>query len=174
MLYVVPEPSLRWMTVIWALGRFAPLLTFTSRGSFQRVILPRKMSARIEPVRWRRFVTPSRWYGIEVADNAHGICTQPRQAANWSGVSGASEAPKSTVRFVIALIPPPDPIGPYVTLILRSLWIFGIHVLTSFETNVLPAPVRLESARFELDAPAAATTASAITPSSASESVSFL
>jgi len=61
------------MTVICSFGRFAPLLIFTSRGSFQRVILPRKMSARIEPVRWTRFVTPSRWYGIDVADNAQGI-----------------------------------------------------------------------------------------------------
>jgi hypothetical protein len=32
-------------------------------------------------------------------------------ALNWSGVSGASDAPKSTVRLVIAAIPPPEPIG---------------------------------------------------------------
>jgi hypothetical protein len=32
-------------------------------------------------------------------------------AVNWSGVSGASLAPKSTWRFVIAEIPPPLPIG---------------------------------------------------------------
>jgi hypothetical protein len=33
------------------------------------------------------------------------------QAANWSCVSGASLAPKSTVRFVIAATPPPEPIA---------------------------------------------------------------
>jgi hypothetical protein len=49
---------------------------------------------------------------MEVAESAHGIWTQPLQAANWSGVRGASLAPKSTVRFVIALIPPPEPMGP--------------------------------------------------------------
>ena len=47
----------------------------------------------------------------DVADSAHGIWTQPLQAANWSGVSGASLAPKSTVRAVIAAMPPPEPIG---------------------------------------------------------------
>ena len=35
---------------------------------------------------------------IDVDDSAHGIWTQPLQASNWSGVSGASLAPKSTVR----------------------------------------------------------------------------
>jgi hypothetical protein len=46
-----------------------------------------------------------------VAESAHGIWTQPLHAVNWSGDIGASEAPKSTVRAVIAAIPPPDPIG---------------------------------------------------------------
>ena len=50
-------------------------------------------------------------YGIAVPASAHGIWTQPLQALNWSVVSGASEAPKSTVRFVIAWMPPPEPIG---------------------------------------------------------------
>ncbi len=45
-------------------------------------------------------------------DSAQGIWTQPLQAAIWSGVSGASEAPKSTVRAVIAAMPPPEPIEP--------------------------------------------------------------
>ena len=49
---------------------------------------------------------------IAVAESAHGICTQPLQAFAWSGVSGASVVPKSTVRPVIAAIPPPEPIGP--------------------------------------------------------------
>ena len=45
--------------------------------------------------------------------SAHGIWTQPLQAENWSGVSGASEAPKSTCRFVIAVMPAPEPVGLY-------------------------------------------------------------
>ena len=48
--------------------------------------------------------------------SAHGIWTQPLQAVNWSAVSGASEAPKSTVRFVIAGMPPPEPIAEYWTV----------------------------------------------------------
>ena len=49
----------------------------------------------------------------DVAESAHGICTHSLHAANWSGVSGASLAPKSTVRDVIAAMPPPEPIGLY-------------------------------------------------------------
>ena len=48
---------------------------------------------------------------IDVAERAHGICTQPLQALNWSLESGASEAPKSAVRAVIAAMPAPDPTG---------------------------------------------------------------
>jgi len=44
-----------------------------------------------------------------VAENAQGIWTQPLQAEAWSGVSGASLAPKSTERAVIAEMPPPLP-----------------------------------------------------------------
>jgi hypothetical protein len=36
------------------------------------------------------------------------------QAEAWSGVKGASLAPKSTVRALICAIPPPEPIAPYV------------------------------------------------------------
>ena len=50
---------------------------------------------------------------IEVADSAHGIWTQPLQALNWSGDSGASLAPKSTWRAVIAAMPAPEPTGLY-------------------------------------------------------------
>jgi hypothetical protein len=38
------------------------------------------------------------------------------QALSWSLVSGASEAPKSTVREVIAEIPAPEPTGLYWTV----------------------------------------------------------
>jgi len=50
-------------------------------------------------------------YGSEVADSAHGIWTHPWHAANSSFESGASLAPKSTVRALIAAMPPPEPIG---------------------------------------------------------------
>jgi hypothetical protein len=49
----------------------------------------------------------------EVAPSAHGICSQPLQAENWSGVSGASLAPKSTVRDVMAAMPAPEPTPLY-------------------------------------------------------------
>src|SRR5438552_8258050 len=141
MLYVVPEPSLRWMTVIDVFGMVLPLFSALTAGASQVLILPRKMSASTLPFSRIRLGPPSSLYGIDVAESAHGIWTQPLHAANWSGVSGASEAPKSTVRLLIALIPPPEPIGPYVTLMPRSLSTFGIHAWTSFETNELPAPV---------------------------------
>ena len=50
---------------------------------------------------------------IAVAPSAHGICSQPLHALNWSGVSGASLAPKSTVRPVTAATPPPEPMALY-------------------------------------------------------------
>jgi hypothetical protein len=53
-------------------------------------------------------------------------------------VSGASLAPKSTVRFEIAAMPPPEPIAPYVTC---AYLYFDIHFETSGKTKVLPAPV---------------------------------
>src|SRR5919204_2904251 len=76
-------------------------------------------------------------YGIDVADSAQGIWTTPCAAANWSFVNGASLAPKSTIRFVIAWIPPPEPIPEY--SMFASLY-FDCHVETSGCTNVLPAP----------------------------------
>jgi hypothetical protein len=46
-----------------------------------------------------------------VAVSAHGIVTQPLQAVACVGVSGASEAPKSTLRLVMSVIPVPEPTG---------------------------------------------------------------
>ena len=40
-------------------------------------------------------------YGTDMPASAHGMTTQPLQAVSWSGPSGASDAPKSTVRAVI-------------------------------------------------------------------------
>ena len=71
------------------------------------------MSAITPAFRCRRPFSPGMLYGIEVADSAHGIWTQPLHALNWSLESGASLAPKSTVRLVIAAMPPPLPIGLY-------------------------------------------------------------
>ena len=48
-----------------------------------------------------------------VAESAHGIWTQPLQAVNWSADIGASLAPKSTVRAVIAAMPAPEPTPLY-------------------------------------------------------------
>ena len=55
-------------------------------------------------------------YGIAVPASAHGIWTQPLQALIWSGVSGASEAPKSTWRELIAEMPAPEPTALYWTV----------------------------------------------------------
>src|ERR687888_556373 len=100
---------------------------------------------------------------IDVAESAHGIWTQPLQASNWSGVSGASLAPKSTVRAVMAAMPPPEPIGEYWSSYPKAAPTGAIHWETSGETNELPAPLRVVPLRFAGAAPAvpAATTASA-------------
>ncbi len=59
---------------------------------------------------------PGTLYGIDVPASAHAIWTQPLQPLNWSVVIGASEAPKSTERFWIAWMPPPEPTGLYWTV----------------------------------------------------------
>src|SRR5919204_4163214 len=50
-LYVVPLLSERWMTVIPRSGRLLPLFCRLIAGSFQRLILPRKMFASVFPSR---------------------------------------------------------------------------------------------------------------------------
>ena len=50
-------------------------------------------------------------YGTDMPASAHGMTTQPLQAVSWSGLSGASDAPKSTVRAVICAMPAPDPVA---------------------------------------------------------------
>ena len=62
---------------------------------------------------WSRFLTPGRLYITDVAASAQGICAQPLHAVNWSGLSGASLAPKSTVRPVMELMPPLEPMALY-------------------------------------------------------------
>src|ERR1700733_5335674 len=99
------------------------------------------MPARTFPVRLT-FLRPGMLMPTPVADRAQGICTQPLQAVACSGVSGASEAPKSTVLAVIGAIPVPEPTAPYLTgmpsLISKPL----IQLAISGATRVDPAPVR--------------------------------
>ena len=70
------------------------------------------MSARTGPLSLSFAGAPFRLYERSVAPSAQGSWTQSLQADAWSGVSGASLAPKSTVRAVICAIPPPEPIAP--------------------------------------------------------------
>src|SRR5919202_1890388 len=56
--FVVPDSSERWQTVMFELGRFAPLLSLAIAGSLQVFTLPRKMSARVAPSSLRPLATP--------------------------------------------------------------------------------------------------------------------
>src|ERR1044071_10201802 len=98
------------------------------------------MPARIEPLRFS-FFTPGALKPTPVAERAHGICAQLLQSDACAGVSGASEAPKSTVRAVIWAIPAPEPTAPYLTgmpsLISKPL----IQFAMSGATSVDPGPV---------------------------------
>src|SRR3954449_3518708 len=99
------------------------------------------MPARSEPVRLT-FFTPGMLIPRPVAERAQGICTQPLQAVACSGVSGASEAPKSTVLAVIWEIPVPEPTAPYLTGIPSLTSKVAIQLAISGATRVEPAPVR--------------------------------
>ena len=78
---------------------------------------------------------------IDVPPSAHGICSLiPLQAVNWSVVSGASLAPKSTVRAVIAATPPPEPMALYWSSMPYAAPRGETHCATSGATKVLPAP----------------------------------
>src|SRR3954447_709774 len=114
-----------------------------------------KIFARVAPSMCSRFLTPGRLYITDVAASAHGIWTQPLQAENWSGDSGASLAPKSTVRPVIALIPPLEPIALYCSVTPSAGPTALVQVRTSGDTNVLPAPVMTVSVRVAEAAPEA-------------------
>src|SRR3954465_6051171 len=98
------------------------------------------MPARIAPVRLS-FLTPGTLKPTPVAERAQGTCTQPLQAAACCGVSGASEAPKSTVRAVIWAIPAPEPTAPYLTAMPSLIWKPLIQLAISGATGVDPAPV---------------------------------
>src|SRR5438034_10600480 len=98
------------------------------------------MFEMIAPFRRNRPFRPGRLYGIDMPASAHGMTTQPLQAVSWSGESGASEAPKSTVRAVIWAIPAPEPVAEYVTLMPRAWSTAGIHFEMSGNGNVAPVP----------------------------------
>src|SRR5436190_23571031 len=57
---VVPEESERWAIVIVVLGRFMPGFSDLIAGSFQVLILPRKMSAIVGPSSLIPLLTPDR------------------------------------------------------------------------------------------------------------------
>ena len=56
---VVPDSSERWTTVIAVLGSLRPRLSARILRSFQRLILPRKMSATVAPSRCSAAATPA-------------------------------------------------------------------------------------------------------------------
>src|SRR6201992_424723 len=99
------------------------------------------MPAMTGPLRFS-FFTPGMLKPRPVAERAHGIVTQPLHFDSCSGVIGASEAPKSTVPFEIALMPSPEPTAEYLTgmpsLISNPL----IQFVISGATSVEPAPER--------------------------------
>src|SRR5205085_2942848 len=92
------------------------------------------------------FLRPGMLMPMPVADRAQGIWTQPLQAAACSGVSGASEAPKSTVRAVIWEMPVPEPTAEYLTGIPSLISNPLIQFCISGATSVEPAPVRAAEA----------------------------
>src|SRR5262245_40675003 len=98
------------------------------------------MFASTGPFRTSRLPTPGTLYITDIPASAHGMTTQPLQAVSWSGDSGASDAPKSTVRAVICAMPAPDPVPEYVSLIPRALSTAGIHFEMSGNGNVAPVP----------------------------------
>src|SRR3954454_8022955 len=100
-----------------------------------------------------------------VAESAQGIWTQLLQAAACSGVSGASEAPKSTVLAVIWAMPVPEPTAEYLTGMPSLISKLLIQLAISGATRVDPAPVRPA-------AEAAAAVTDAMTPTDARAAIS--
>src|SRR5262245_51405456 len=127
------------------------------------------MPARIGSVMCRLFGRPGRLYMIDVAERAHGSSTQPPHVLNWSGVIGASLAPKSTVLFEIAEIPPPLPIGLYEIFTPLAASYLVCQAAMSGAGNVAPAPLS-SSALERACAPVVRPTATAVTATTRTES----
>ena len=96
--------------LILVAGSFTSGLAAAIAGSFQVVILPRKMSASSAPVRrsWPA-ATPSRLTTGTTPPIAEGNWPRPAWASSALS-SGLSEEPKSTVPALIWAMPPPEPI----------------------------------------------------------------
>ena len=110
---VVPEPSERWTTAMAVSGRVTPALFAAIAGSFHFVILPRKMSATLAESSWSLGVS-GRLKMTTTAPSAVGmwrILVPAWRAAISSSFMAASEAPKSTVCWVIAVMPAPEPLA---------------------------------------------------------------
>src|SRR6476469_1827721 len=122
------------------------------------------MPAMTLPVRFS-FFTPGMLNPSPVAERAQGIWTQPLQAAACCGVSGASEAPKSTVLAVIWAMPVPEPTAEYLTGMPSVTSQVAIQLFISGATSVEPAPVRPA-------AEAPATVTEAMAPTDASTAIS--
>src|SRR5512135_3560091 len=89
--------------------------------------------------------TPGMLTTGDVAVRAHGIWAQPLQPSPWLFVIGASLAPKSTVRWLIAWIPPPEPIAEYWS---ESRPYIGCQTARAGAISVEPAPFRVPVDRF--------------------------
>ena len=101
------------MTTMFWFGRFVPGLSVAIAGSFQDFILPRKMSARTEPVSLSPlFGSSGMLYAATIEPIVSGICTTgPVMFDLCDALNGASEAPKSTVLPVSYFIPAPLPMA---------------------------------------------------------------
>ena len=107
---VVPDPSERCTTAIACFGSLAFGLSLTIAGSSQVLISPRKILPSVGP---SSVMSP-----LLMPSRLTTGTTPPITVGNWmtpffsssSGFSGMSEAPKVTVRAVICLMPPPEPI----------------------------------------------------------------
>ena len=107
----VPELSARYTGVISIGGSATPAFSRAMAGSFQLVILPRKMSASTGPLNFSSLETPGMLYTGATAPTTVGRWTMRRGAASSSSsVIGVSVAPKKTNKSVSCRIPPPDPI----------------------------------------------------------------
>ena len=109
-LKVVPDPSERCTTAMPVEGRVAEGFSFLIAGSSQVLISPRKILASVGPSNTRSpGLTPSMFTTGTMPPITIGHCTRPA-ALRSSGFSGLSVAPKVTVRALICLMPPPEPI----------------------------------------------------------------
>src|SRR3954470_4774635 len=111
--FVVPDSSERWTTVIFELGSLTPGLAVAIAGSFQVVILPWKMLARVGPSSLRPDFTPLMLYEAVIAPKNTGIWIGSPLVSvlTSSGVSAGSEPANCAVPCASAAMPAPEPTG---------------------------------------------------------------